>query len=660
MYLHSTNKHIMRILVFAVFFSICSVFTLAETPYKPLTDYEIRTLIPSSTRFFAPLYGKWDASYDDEFWFDLTVPYSLPTLKPITYKRTIRIDNKLIQKLTWHLYFLGLDDQVEVYFNNQFVGRYLGGLTPFTVRIPGRIITNETNTVKLVILPATDYARQIREFNTYNKKAMTGIPREIFFIGTPHVWVSNIQYKTKINKDYSNASVNVKVNISSGELEKISRIIKSDSISPKAIDKGNLYVEASIRRKTTGEHAATASAQKLDIDNERTVTLDFAMNVNNPALWDLTNPELYEINVKVTKNGQTIDELSAPIAFRNFEVRNINGNYSFFLNDSLIDIKGVDYIEDYASTGQTLSTQRMERDLQLIKTLGANLICVKYSVPHPYFLSLCDKYGILVMVDLPVYNVPNTLLSSDEIIVRMKNLADRMINSYSSHPSLVGWGIMDGVQDNSPEATDFSKMLITEFKKNSTKMIYKILPADSKSASTEGYDFIIIRTERKSKTYDDIYRNLVRLKSLANTMPIIINFGIGVQPQNHSGFSDPLSVESQAFYISNTYRIVKQLGYSGTLYWSFNDYELNNPLLTLNNDDEYICTSGIVDRWRQERLSFLTLQTLFNNEKEPLLNAGSYTERTPVFFIVFGLILIGVIIFMIQRFRRFREYIYRS
>jgi beta-galactosidase len=106
--------------------------------------------------------------------------------------------------------------------------------------------------------------------------------------------------------------------------------------------------------------------------------------------------------------------------------------------------------------------------------------------------------------------------------------------------------------------------------------------------------------------------------------------------------------------------LIKEEQCAGSIISTFNDYEMNNPLLITNYYQQDLCSFGVVDRSRKERLAYYTLQSLFNKEQEPLLNAGSYSERTPVSFIIVGLVLGIVIIFLTNRFRRFREYIFRS
>jgi beta-galactosidase len=63
---------------------------------------------------------------------------------------------------------------------------------------------------------------------------------------------------------------------------------------------------------------------------------------------------------------------------------------------------------------------------------------------------------------------------------------------------------------------------------------------------------------------------------------------------------------------------------------------------------------------RSQRKSFFTLQAHFNNEKEPLLNAGSYKESSPISYIIIGIAVSLIILFLVNRFRRFREYFLRS
>ncbi|MCL5990541.1 MAG: YIP1 family protein [Bacteroidetes bacterium] len=628
--------------------------------YTPLTAEEIYSLIPSPTRYVASLYGKWESSLNEKDWVKVTIPYSSKNKDAIIYKRTIRIDDRLLSKLVWHLYFLGVDDQAEVYFNNQYIGKYLSTMAPFAIRIPERMMTNESNTIKLVIFPATSAARQMKEQNINSKIISTGVPREVLLIGTPQIWVSQIKQKMKHNDNFSFFQVSADVNISSANIQKLGPALLNDSAQKKFNIKGDVLVDVSIKRKETGEIVARTTSQRVEIAKERTVTLNYTLPVNNPILWTPSNPELYEIEVRITKNGQLIDQYSNDIGFRHITTSFLNNRAGIYLNDSLLDIKGLDYIEDYYATGTTLTTKRMERDILMMKTLGANLICVKYALPHPYFLNLCDQYGMMVMVELPVCNVPHQLVGLNEVRVKIKNIADLMLTQYSNHPSIIAWGISEGLYDDEKDVRDYTDIMSNIIKKWSSNLVYKTVNFGVDSIYKNNIDFVVLKDNHNYSDFDDINNEIYRLILLLKDIPSLINYGLQIQPFNHNGFSDPASLESQANYISNFFRLIKAHGFAGSLFRSFNDYGLNHPLLIMNNNNLYIGTSGLVDRGRQERLAFLTLQSLFNNEKEPLLNAGSYNEKNPLFFMFVSLFLVAVLIFLMKRFRRFREYVSRS
>ncbi len=647
--------------IIAFFLSLFSEEASAQNTYKGIDKNQISQLIPSTTRFVVNLAGRWEYSNDDQSWEPIDIPGVKSDDKKVYLRRTIKIEKNLTNQYTWQLYFLGVDEQVEVYFNDQFIGKYFGGMTPFNVQIPKRLIWGETNNIKLVISAATDAARKLKEQHIFAKKIYTGILREIFLVGNPHVWVNSIKYKTEPNQNYQNWNIKALVSISSSDISSfVAHNSKSDSLSNLGISKTVVQVEAQIRNLLTGQVIATHPAKTMELEPFRTVPIEFIMNAISPAIWSTETPNLYQMVVKISRNGALVDEFSTNMGFVDYSIQNIQGQPQVLQNGKIFELKGVDYIQDYKN-GQAVSLDKMEQDVYQMKaTLGANMIRVKYDAPHPYLAYLCDKYGLLMMVELPMYDSPTSLIELDEIRVKMRNLSERLIENFHNHPCVMAWGLSDGIIDATPQSLDLYKSLQSIFKNYSDKLIYKIVWFGTKTITNDGFDFIGFHDNRRHHSSDEIKKEITRLIELAKDKPVFINYGFPIQPDNHHGYSDPLSIESQAYYILNLYHIVKEKKLFGSIIASFNDYELNNPLMTVNHTDLYLCTSGLVDDNRKQRLSFNTLQALFNAEKEPLLNAGSYAEKTPVFFIILGLILSIALIFLINRYKRFREYFTRA
>ena len=644
-------------LIFAYFISTGILH--ADESYQPLNKEQIYSMIPSEQRVVVSLAGSWRKSFDGSEWTKTEIPHSNEESNTVYLTKTFRIDSELVRRFAWQIYFLGVNDQIEIYINEQFVGRYFGGMTPFTVKIPQRFLEGATNNIKLIIKPVSHYIEQIQSQNMTPKKSYTGVIREMFLIGTPQVWISDVRCNSGIIDGGNAGEIRANVDISAGLIERLIEA-QPDSLRPTDRSKISVSLEAELMASAGTEPVARSQPMTIELENERTVTKDISFRINSPKLWSPSDPNLYYLKFKLVKNGNVLDDIGTEIGIRDIRILQDPAKSAVFLNGKEIKLKGITYVEEHSTSLGTLSPETIEKDIRLIKTLGANLIRFKYNPPHPYLLKLCDRMGIMAMIELPAYEVPSNILSIDEVEVRMKNIAKNLISVYHNYPSLISWGLGDGIQEDEKNAERYFKSISKIFKSGSDKLLYKIVLFGAESIYTEDFDLIGFRHDRKKYRFDHFKQELARMQSMTGGLPAFASYGIPIRPDNHNGYSDPLSIESQAYHIRNSFHIVNERNLSGSIVNTFNDFKVEEPVLILNNDDLYNYTSGIVSAERNQRLAYTTLQTLYNREKEPLLNAGSYTESTPVVFIIVGLLLGIVLVFLINRFRRFREYLFRS
>jgi len=642
--------------------SLLLFYGAALADYKPLSKEQLSTIVPSSTRHVVDLSGKWEKSYDESIWLPVQLPNSETDMSRVTYRKTIKIDDSLIDQYEWHLYFLGINDKVDVYFNNQFIGRYFSSLTPFKVRIPSKMVKNSTVSIKLIVSAAEGTEKRLKEQYPYAKKVYTGVIREVLLIGSPKYWIDNISRKQEFNEQNRSWTINTNVSISAGIIDSEAEKVSRDSLGRIITNGTEISAQLMILDKQTGDTIVRSSSRVIDMESERTTNAKFSVNISNVNLWEPDNPYLYDVYVRITKRGQLIDDYANEFGLVEYSFYDKKDNKEFAINGKKYVIKGIEYVEDHEESGATLTAERFEQDLEMIKTLGANLIRFKYGVPHPYFVHLCNKMGLMLIIELPVFNTPHELLLLDEIQVRLNNLSRLMIDEYEKNSCILAWCVSESVLEGNPDVDKFFSKLIRNIRKHSSKMIYKIVWFGTKDLNVEDYDFIGIITHKDFNSTEKIVGEINRIKGLikSNPKPLLLNFGKAIQPNNHNGYSDPYSIEAQAYYILHLINISREQGIAGNIIWTFNDYIMNKPLLLVNNDDQYYCSSGIVSRDRAIRLSYKTLQSLFTGETEPLLNAGSYSVSTPVVFIIVGILLSLLLIFLINRFKRFREYLTRS
>lgn len=643
------NMSLRALLLIKIFFAI----TASAPAYTPAGVEQRQAVVSSESRLVFGLEGNWEASYTGDDFTTLKAPYSDPSGRKLILRRNIKLSRSIMNDMTWHLYFPGAEHQVEIYINEKFVGKYLGAMTPFKVRIPEKMIAGENNSLKLIISPTANATGRIQSRYIFAKKVYTGLLRNLYLIGTPSVWIEELNRKIELKA--GGADISAEVNISTGQVTDMLNAFISDTL-PDAGKPNSVSVSIELIDVNEGLTVAEIPSRTILLENERTISEKFNLSMQAPKLWTPESPYLYSLKAVISKNGRTIDEISKTVGFRSITT----GNGEIQLNGRPFALNAVTYIEDYEEGGQTLDYNRMEKDIKNIKTLGANTIRFKFNPPHPYMLHLCDKYGIFAMIDLPAYDVPVQLIALDEIKVQMSNLARQYLTAYDGHPALFGWGVYDGVPQDSRAEEKFSSSIIKIFKEASKAKIYKIVSFGSDTLLTKGFDLLGFKDHKQKRPWQEIESRLTELKEQAGGLPVFFSYGIPVQPDNHNGFSDPLSLEFQAFYIKNSWSIAKELGLAGNMINSYNDYLLNHPLLITDNEDQYLCATGLVSRDRQQRLSFKTLQSLFNMEKEPLLNAGSHSEKTPVSYIIFGLLLLVIIVVLSNSSRRFREYLFRS
>ncbi len=158
-----------------------------------------------------------------------------------------------------------------------------------------------------------------------------------------------------------------------------------------------------------------------------------AMAVESPRVWSLGNPNLYDVELTLYRDGQPIDRVKSYVGFRTVEVR----NGEFLLNNRRVYLKFVldqGYWPD--STVTPPSDAAMIRDIELSKQMGFNGARKHQKVEDPRFLYWADKMGFLVSGEMA-----NTFpLRYDERSMRMftrewMEAVERDIN----HPSLVMW-----------------------------------------------------------------------------------------------------------------------------------------------------------------------------------------------------------------------------
>ncbi|WP_345955031.1 beta-galactosidase GalB [Mucilaginibacter sp. PAMB04168] len=168
--------------------------------------------------------------------------------------------------------------------------------------------------------------------------------------------------------------------------------------------------------------------------------------LNNPRLWSTTNPYLYKAVTQIMHNKQVVDTYTTPLGIRYFSFDKDKG---FFLNGKNMKLLGVCNHHDLGSLGAAVNMRALERQLEILKSMGVNAIRTSHNPPAPELLDLCDRMGFLVMDEaFDVWRKEKAKydyhLYFDEWHTR--DLADQLLRD-RNHPSIIMWSVGNEIRE---------------------------------------------------------------------------------------------------------------------------------------------------------------------------------------------------------------------
>jgi beta-galactosidase len=155
---------------------------------------------------------------------------------------------------------------------------------------------------------------------------------------------------------------------------------------------------------------------------------------------------LYQTVSEVVLNGKTVDTYRTPLGIRKFH---FDVNKGFFLNDQPLKIMGVCNHHDLGALGAAINTRALERQLEILKTMGCNGIRTSHNPPAPELLELCDRMGFIVMDEAfdmwaKQKNPFDYHLDWDQW--HRKDLEDLILRD-RNHPSVFIWSVGNEIQE---------------------------------------------------------------------------------------------------------------------------------------------------------------------------------------------------------------------
>ncbi len=346
-------------------------------------------------------------SYDDSSFETVDIPHANKEL-PLNYfdensyqftscyRKKFNI--KKAKGMRYILHFEGAAVYSKVYLNDKFIGEYKGAYNRFSFDITEEVKAKDN--VLVVELDSSE-RKEIPPFgNVVDYLVYGGIYREVWIEEVAAVYIDNAFVRT-LNVLHEKKLLSIDVTLSESTSGKLSFAL---------YDGDNKIDEKSTDFKG------------------RVINVKWA--VKNVNLWDLDNPNLYTVKIKLDDT----DETSVRFGFRECKFY----KDGFYLNGKKIKIRGLNRHQSFPYVGYAMPANVQKADADLLKyELGVNLVRTSHYPNSIHFLDRCDEIGLLVFTEMPSWQY---LGEGEWRDICLDNVR-RMVLRDRNHPCVILWGV---------------------------------------------------------------------------------------------------------------------------------------------------------------------------------------------------------------------------
>ncbi|WP_281228667.1 glycoside hydrolase family 2 TIM barrel-domain containing protein [Flavobacterium aquiphilum] len=142
-----------------------------------------------------------------------------------------------------------------------------------------------------------------------------------------------------------------------------------------------------------GKIVKTVESQK-NIGANGSVSFAQDIEITNPKLWNVEEPNLYSAVTKLYSGKTLIDNQTISFGIKKADFKAESG---FWLNEKNIKLKGICLHHDGGAVGAAVPLGVWKERFKKLKEVGVNAIRTSHNPVAPEFLDLCDQLGFMVM-----------------------------------------------------------------------------------------------------------------------------------------------------------------------------------------------------------------------------------------------------------------------
>lgn len=192
-------------------------------------------------------------------------------------------------------------------------------------------------------------------------------------------------------------------------------------------------------------------SEKLTLQPGETKTVRQSARIDNPILWTVGAPYLYNLASMIKRGGKTTDEITTPYGIRTltWPCKNPSGDHRFFLNGKPTFINGVCEYEHQLGQSHAFSSEQIAARIKEVRQMGFNAFREAHQPHNLEYQKLLDREGILFWSQFSAH----IWYDSPQFRTEFKRLLRQWVRERRNSPSIVAWGL----QNESVLPADFAR-----------------------------------------------------------------------------------------------------------------------------------------------------------------------------------------------------------
>ncbi|MEP6894019.1 MAG: beta-glucuronidase [Chloroflexota bacterium] len=379
-------------------------------------------------------------------------------------------------------------------------------------------------------------------------------------------------------------------------------------------------VKVALKCKTVTALASFAlSGHGINIIQESAIQDGYAettLTVLDAKLWNVGEPNLYNLTVELSQNGQATDQYSLSVGIRTIAVQ----GSTLLLNGRPVQLRGFGRHEDFPIVGRGYLPAVMIKDYSLLRWTGANSFRTSHYPYSEEMLNLADQLGFLVIDETPavgLFFAENGLQKRNQLCAQYTR---EMIERDRNHPCVIMWSLANEPHSRPGVSTEIFKSLYEQAKAlDATRPV--TLVSDI-GLGEEAFEFLdVICMNRYCGWYSEaaqLDQGLARLSAELDAIhekfpkPLILTeFGADAIPGIHAEPSEVFSEEYQVEMILGTLQLLDNKAYVvGQHIWNLCDFKTTQSIHRAGGTNY----KGVFTRDRRPKLAAHRLRELWGGK----------------------------------------------